>query len=72
MRWWSKDAKNWEGWVEGGIVDPVNSGAVLECCYAACNSCQAALFSVIRFLNVTPVEVLEFGVESAWPQGFPK
>lgn len=72
MRWWPPEHRKHGEWRNGNRKEPddIPSNEEYECCYTTCSDCRAKFFSVIKFLDVTPISVLDFGQESDWPTSF--
>lgn len=43
-----------------------------ECCYATCSNCNCELYAILRFKDITPVELIEIGKIEDWPDNFLK
>ena len=58
----------------GGVewLSKIRGKRVTECCYAECELCHAALFAVIDFSELTPVAAPRVGLETEWPNEFPR
>jgi len=69
MRWWREDDARWRPWADLGDSHR-EDGPIRECCYAICGHCGANLYSIIEFKNVTPVGVVDLGMEKNWPDDY--
>lgn len=72
MRWWLPAHFRYASWRDGNKIDKKNlaENEELECCYTKCNECLSELYSIIRFVDVSPVEIMDIGFESDWPVSY--
>lgn len=69
MAWYAPGDAGFHKWrLEGEPNQP--EGQATEACYSSCTACKAELCVVIRFEDITPVEVLECVLEENWPEGY--
>jgi hypothetical protein len=69
MAWWPQTHKDFARWQEDSEPgQPPHH--TLEACYSKCENCGAELYAVIRFKDLKPIEVVEVGLESQWPEGY--
>lgn len=62
LPWWPSGHRRFESWCED--PDRTNDdGSVDECSYADCESCGADLYVGVRFVDLTPIEILSITVE---------
>jgi hypothetical protein len=72
MAWWKPDQGGYDEWKdEPGLIVEDNQ-QVVEGCYARCSLCQAQLFAAIRFRDCRPIEMVEIGPGTAWPEWLPR
>jgi hypothetical protein len=69
MAWWPRGHRKFEVWREEGEPNQPSEYA-LEACYSKCGGCGAELYAVIRFQHLKPIEVVEVGLESHWPESY--
>jgi hypothetical protein len=73
MPWWNELNQRYFSFLEGPRDFEKNQdGYFRECCYSTCLSCGAELYVVIEFKSSTPERVIDIGLESDWPQAYPK
>jgi myo-inositol catabolism protein IolC len=70
MRWWKINNVHWKPWAEidGSIRE--EDSFIKECCYSTCCNCNADLYSIIAFEDITPVKVVDVGMEENWPADY--
>ena len=71
MRWWDRADPRFEAWKDDAKSDTANPDRMVECCYASCSMCNAPLFALVEFEDVTPIAVGDVGLEEDWPAEFP-
>ena len=71
MLWYPLGHLRFNKWREDSEPDQPPNQAV-EACYCECQNCKAELCAVIRFEEVTPVEVTFLDLETRWPEGYYK
>ncbi len=72
MAWWPVSDPRYNDWLDSNTKKEYEYDANTECCYAECGKCSAELFSVIKFNNCSPAEVLGLGLEKDWPKDYLK
>jgi hypothetical protein len=74
MAWWPKSNPEGDSWAITNSVAKESQQAETfdECCYASCTNCNSKLYVIVRFRDVTPVEILDIGKEENWPKSFLK
>jgi hypothetical protein len=72
MAWWPPTDPRFPEWrVNGRRDDPsADPTTDFECCYSECGHCRTELYAVVKFVDVTPTEVLDVGREADWPADF--
>lgn len=68
LPWFPRGHRKYNTWHHRG--DTWKEDDAREACYSTCQSCNAKLYAVIKFVNFTPVKVLDIGLESNWPEGY--
>src|ERR1051325_3408551 len=68
MAWYFEGHKLFPQWRDGGDPGQPSDSAV-EACYSNCQTCGADLYTVVRFENLTPTQVIELGPGREWPEG---
>lgn len=71
MAWWQPLEPKYRSWRDGDNrkVTDDNEAVAFECCLASSEQ-NDSLYAVIKFENLVPVEIVEFGNECDWPEGF--
>jgi hypothetical protein len=65
MRWWPGD----QAWrFEGEPNQPC--GHAIEACAGVCDRCQGAVYAVVHFVQLVPVEVLDVAAAQGEPMSF--
>ncbi len=72
MRWWEPAHSKYQNWKNGNLKghEDLSISEEYECCYANCTVCNVDLYAVIKFVCCSPAEVLDFGIESDWPDAY--
>src|SRR5689334_14514003 len=67
MRWWPPGGPEFGAWIDRDysllVVDASGREGFEECCPGHCPACGEELYAVIRFVDLTACEVLDFGIE---------
>lgn len=58
-----------EPWMESAYLSDDDVTYFLECCSTWCNDCKKEFFTIVKFVDKTPVEIIESGSLEEWPDG---
>ncbi len=65
MHWFESTDKRYLLWHEYYLVE---ENVAREACYSECKSCNAEIYVMIQFEDITPVKVIEIGLIQDMPE----
>jgi len=66
MPWFEDDCDTWYSHDEWKVSD----NAAREACYSSCESRKAALYVLIEFKDITPIKIVDIGLEDEMPKQY--